>query len=492
MCLVLAGAVMITAFRAEAPFGQRSKSEEEASAAPAEATEGEGLSTADDLEKAIKTRRSGFKSSKKSLSEILEEGGLTLEEWEREKAAQAQMRITQVEIPDDLLLEYDWSLPFKMAAIKRDGIWARRDILLVLTTSNSLYAIDRINGKVEWKVDLRARPMYVPTVTATAVYVVVENYIVAIDKVQGQIIWRRQPEFPVSAAPLVLEPNIFIPSWDGKFYCLETIKREKVYVRGATEDTTFKSFEYDLMYRWHHTTGGHIVAPATEREGVLYFGSEDGFMYSISRDGEMRFQFQTQGKLICSPVENAATAFIGSADFNLYGVDRLTGEEKWHFPSGGDLRQSAVPDGTKYVYVPVLDKGYYCLNAVTGRELWHIQDATAVAGISPDRVYLLMENNRLAAVEKEKGRVTWISLLKGLAFGVESANKWQDPEDPMRVYLVSKDNVLISLKEQERLFKGEAKEEGEGGKVEGKPEAKPAEAKPAEAKPAGTAGAKAE
>ncbi|HHN46549.1 MAG TPA: hypothetical protein ENN09_03830 [Planctomycetes bacterium] len=450
--VVFAAVVVFAAMSAEGAFGGR-RTEDDSSSVGMDDGAG-GLASADDLEQAIRSRRAGFRSSKKSLSELLEEGGVTLEEWEREKAAQAQLRITKVEIPDDLLLEYDWSLPFG-PAIKKDGIWVRKDILLVLTRDNSLYAIDRLNGKVLWEVRLTAKPLFPPTVTATYVYVVVQNYIVAIDKVQGQVVWRRQPDFPISAAPLVMEPNIYLPAWDGKFYCLEIKRREKLYVRGATEETTFRSHEYDLYYRWHHTTRGHIVSSAIDREGVLYFGSGDGYLYSISRDGELRFAFQTQGKLEASPSCNSATVFTGSTDFNLYGVDRLTGDEKWRFPAGGDLREPPVADGNKFVFVPVLNKGYHALNAVTGRELWHIPDGTMVAGLSPDRAYFFLDDTRLAAVDKERGRVTWISLLRGFAFGVENPNKWHDPADPMRVYLVSSGNVLVSLKEQPRLFKSE-------------------------------------
>ncbi|MBN1807559.1 MAG: PQQ-binding-like beta-propeller repeat protein [Planctomycetes bacterium] len=453
--LILVGIVAMPGRSEARGFGATRRTDEEEGGSVSE--DSGGLATADDLEQAIRSRRAGFRSSKKSLSTLLEEGGMTLEEWEREKAAQAQMRITKVEIPEDLLLEYDWSLPFHQA-IRRDGIWVCKDMILVLTRGNSLYAIDRLLGRVLWEVVLRSKPSYPPEVTQTAVYVVVDNYIIAIDKVQGQIIWRKQPDFPISASPLVIEPNIFVPAWDGKFYSLEIKRREKVYLRGTTEDTTFRSYEYNLYYRWHHTTQGHIVASATDREGALYFGSEDGYLYSISRDGELRFQFQTQGKIEATPDCSGATCFVGATDFNLYGVDRLTGDEKWHFSAGGDLRKSASVDGNQLVYVPVRNQGYYALNAVTGREMWHIKDGIGIAGLSPDRVYMYLDDNRLAAIDKNRGRVTWISLMRGFAFCVDSPNRWQDPKDPMRVYLVSNNNVLVSLKEQERLFKGEKAE----------------------------------
>lgn len=414
----------------------------------------------EELEDVVRRRRGGFGGALKSTEEALSEAGLTLEELEREKAAQAKMRVTRVAIPRDLLLLYDWSLRFTKA-IRPQAVWVKRDLILLQTRpdANELYAIDRMNGNILWKVILTKQITYPPEVTKEAVYVVVDNYIIAIDKVQGRVIWRRQPDFPISAQPMVIEPTIYVPSWEGKFYALDSTRKEKIYVKGKTEETTYRAFEYDLRYRWHLTTKGSIIAPGVEKDQMLYFGSEDGFMYCMSRDGELRYQFQTQGKVQASPAAIRPTVFVGATDYNLYAVDRLTGEQQWHFPAGGDILSPPTADPTsQLVYVPVRGQGYYALHTFDGRIMWHMKEGKIIAGLSADRIYMLMAGRRLAAMEKKTGRVTWLSLLAGFAFGIESTNDWTDEADPMRVYLVDAANVLVSLREQERLYRSKKQE----------------------------------
>jgi hypothetical protein len=109
----------------------------------------------------------------------------------------------------------------------------------------------------------------------------------------------------------------------------------------------------DAIYRaGAQRTGVHNVQPVTQLTGVLW-------------------KFQTGDEVWSSPVEAGGLVFFGSDDNFLYAVDANTGQEKWRFETGDDVRSSAAVVGG-IVYFRSFDQYIYAVEASMGTLVWKV------------------------------------------------------------------------------------------------------------------------
>jgi outer membrane protein assembly factor BamB len=401
-------------------------------------------------EEAVRRKAARKKKAKEKTVEAGREAPVGTRRGRRDVAREAVRESAGVVLPDDLPLKYIWSLPFERN--RPESIWIYKDVILVTARGNVLYCIRKADGVPLWAIELSEAPQYPPAVTERMVYVFVLNRLTAIDRAAGQILWRIEPNFPPASAPTVKEPNLYIAGWGRRMHSVMIDSKERVYITGATEEETLKAREYFFKYAWHKTTAGHVVAPPTIDKDMLYFGSEDGYLYAVTQDGEERYRSQTLGA-IRAPVRVATgKVYVGGTDFNAYAFDRLTGQPVWIFPTGSDVQEAIYADAPAGVAIVTSNKkGIYGIldEPVPGRgsELWHIEDATHIAGVGPKFVYLALADRRLAAVEKKTGMVEWLSLLDGVRYVVTQQNEWMDNKDPMRLVCLTESYHLVCLKE---------------------------------------------
>jgi len=377
------------------------------------------------------------------------EAGEESPETEMEAALEAARR-ANVDLPSDLQLKYIWSLPLGRHIVDKKYLWIIKDYVVAVSRSKLLHLIRKADGVAVWTMELGSMPMYKPVITKKAVYLVVENYVVCIDLREGQIIWRIEPPFAISAAPVVHEPDFYIAGWDKKLHAFELRVRERVWYQGRGEEDALKGTHHYLFPSWHLTTKGHIVGNPQEFSGFIYFPSEDGQLYSISRDGDLRYKAPTQKPIKATPTIKEDKAFVGSTDFSLYCFNRLTGGEMWHFPTGADvLKKPYVDKRSGVVYCPSNRNGIFGIDERTGLKAWQIEDAEEILGVSKEVVYLGLRRGRMLAVSKKSGVALWISLLKGVRYYVENHNDWSrlGSPDPMQVFLMLKGNVLCCLED---------------------------------------------
>ncbi len=356
-----------------------------------------------------------------------------------------------VRLPRDLPLEFVWSIPFERR-IDRRRLYVYEDIILLLTSNHWLYQVRKRDGVVQWVMELRKDldQGFPPVVTKVGVYVVMNNVIVFIDKDRGEIVWKLEPKFAMSATPLIAEPNIYVPSWDGRFHSLSIRSKERIFVRGKSREDSLIDRKYWLSKNWHRSTKGHIVQPARLRDNILYFGSEDNFFYAITREGRERYRFQTQGKIKAACTTKPSRVYVGSDDFNLYALNRLTGDKEWHFPTGSDVLETPYVDlQAGVVVVPSFRNGMYGVDERTGAQLWHIEAGVQVVAVGPELFYIGLTKRMLAAVEKKSGRVKWVSLLENYVRYIPAPNDYTRRDQPMRAYFLTKGNVLLCMKERE-------------------------------------------
>ena len=66
--------------------------------------------------------------------------------------------------------------------------------------------------------------------------------------------------------------------------------------------------------KWKFPTGGRVIASAVARDGIVYFGSDDGNLYAVdAANGRQAWQFTTAGPVASTP---AASKIAGNRIFS--------------------------------------------------------------------------------------------------------------------------------------------------------------------------------
>ena len=94
--------------------------------------------------------------------------------------------------------------------------------------------------------------------------------------------------------------------------------------------------------RWSFPTGDRVVSSPAWSNGVLFFGSDDGWVYAVdAQSGRQRWRFRTGGPVPASPAVAGGIVYVGSYDGKFYALDETSGELVWKFATEGERRFEA-------------------------------------------------------------------------------------------------------------------------------------------------------
>jgi len=415
------------------------------------------------------------------------------DEIENEVAARA------VPIPAEMGLELDWYSPHfdanKVGKITKG--WVIDELVLLETDKHNLIAVRREDGVERWRCELTDTIRYSPSVSRNNVIVNVNNYLVGIEKNAGYVRWKLLPTFVMSNSPLIIDPaaypkeytkswkpleTIFVGGWDGRFYDLNVRGRIGYFLKQVSNSDNFNAPEFDLYYPWHktHKDRGIISSNIVLKDNILYYVADDHNVYAVTREGGEREPYYllgvpTTGLTVTAPaVANVTNSvlnsiYVGARDNYVYCLDRLTLKKKWAFPAGYPALGNILADEaqTPMVYVATTNGMVNGLKVTPSmaqkgqpeipesfEKAWEVPAAGAIT-VSPDVVYLGTGRTGdsykgIVAVAKDSGKVLWKSETGFFTQYLEFFNSWSKPDSEARVFAISADNRLISLKEKVR------------------------------------------
>lgn len=129
---------------------------------------------------------------------------------------------------------------------------------------------------------------------------------------------------------LLLLNLTFIPS----AFC-----QKKPTINNAFTDRIFNGQGYQpaSSLKWKFKTDGKIFSSPVAKNGIVYIGSEDGFLYAVEENsGKTKWKFKTNGAIHSTPGIFENTIFFGSFDGNYYAVNTQNGKLIWKFKTGGE------------------------------------------------------------------------------------------------------------------------------------------------------------
>ena len=223
-----------------------------------------------------------------------------------------------------------------------------------------------------------------------------------------------------------------------------------VFADGAiyfgSDDGTLYSLDIDpLMPRWRVTTGGRIRTTPAVADGRVYFASDDGFLYCVDvMDGRQHWRFDLASAgiprvlpspypphdydfLSSAPVVVGDLVLIGSADGHLYAVDAATGKKKWQFRTSARVRSTPVV-AHDTVFVGSWDGFIYALDLTKGKEIWRFDTGGIVQSTPALGDGLLFVGSRSAsifALDQKDGKAVWQFAMEEGSW-VESSGVYSD------------------------------------------------------------------
>lgn len=134
------------------------------------------------------------------------------------------------------------------------------------------------------------------------------------------------------------------------------------------------SLTKSLKLRWTFEAGESIDSSAAIVGGVVYVGSQSGYLMAISlNDGKeiWRYQATEFGIGESSPCVGMGLVYIGDLDGVLHAVHVETGRKAWTFRTDSEIKSSPVVIGDR-VLIGSYDSHLYALHALSGKLLWKV------------------------------------------------------------------------------------------------------------------------
>lgn len=116
---------------------------------------------------------------------------------------------------------------------------------------------------------------------------------------------------------------------------------------------------------WEFPTGGAVVSsPVLDSLGNSYFGSLDGFVYSLDSEGNQRWRYQTTDWVESSPALSLdeSRMYIGTWDDRILSINTEDGSLFWDFAVPSLVYASAAIGSDGTIYVGASDGVLYALN----------------------------------------------------------------------------------------------------------------------------------
>lgn len=129
--------------------------------------------------------------------------------------------------------------------------------------------------------------------------------------------------------------------------------------------------------KWDIGFGGSVCTVGPVKDGVMYFGACDRYIYALrAKDGKQVWRFKT-GNWVgdAKVIVVDGVVYIGSVDGSFYSLDSRTGRLLWKFRTGGDIWSDSVFFEGLLIFGS-WDCHVYAVDSVTGKEAWRFQTST--------------------------------------------------------------------------------------------------------------------
>lgn len=135
-----------------------------------------------------------------------------------------------------------------------------------------------------------------------------------------------------------------------------------------------------LEVLWRYETKESIQSSAAIVDGMVYVGSDDGFLYALDRvSGSLRWKFETAAGIRASPTVHGDLVLFGNEDGLFCALDRRGGRKRWSYKVEAEIISSANCADDRVVF-GCYDGSLYCLALSSGKLLWKFETESRIHG----------------------------------------------------------------------------------------------------------------
>ena len=238
--------------------------------------------------------------------------------------------------------------------------------LFLVNNSGFAVALDADTGRQLWKRRIGTLNASSPAYSRHRLYIVnlVPGHIVKLDAKTGKVIWKHPLPGRAESSPLVIGRSVYFGDEDGELYSLST--------RNGN-------------IRWATQLAGAVKSAPAYSGGTLYVGDYGGHMNAVdAKTGELKWQSGSLGpglrrhrRLLLDPGRRLRPRLRRQQRLPRLQLRLSDGELAWSYSTGGYVYSGPAVASTgtpATVYVGSFDGNVYALNAKTGEPRW-IQSA---------------------------------------------------------------------------------------------------------------------
>ena len=243
---------------------------------------------------------------------------------------------------------------------------------LIYVDGGSYFYVINPDGTEKWRYQLTYSEWFTTSAAITCDGTVVlgqfngtngQGSLIALDVDQGLLKWKYDLDAKIASSPVVDSNGvIYFGTDNGYLYALESTGRPK----------------------WQYKTDGIVRStPAIADDGTIFFGSEDGFLYAVHPNGILKWKKQlgvtdpdgyVKGWVIVSPVIDRngtvyASSSVSGAHYYLYALDPTNGDIKWTFEANDHIYTTPVIGDNDTIYFGSYDRYVYAVS-IDGALKW--------------------------------------------------------------------------------------------------------------------------
>ena len=331
-------------------------------------------------------------------------------------------------------LERNWFtvIPLAGGAEQVTEISIDKDMVFAQTNQANFHAFDSESGRLIWSVGVGVHSVdsHPSSANSTTVFVTNSNTLYALDRKTGVLNWKRPLETLAASSTACDEERVWVGTLDGK---LNTYRADN---------------GKDL---WNAQTRGEISSRPHPAEHVIAFASHDGRVYVHRTEVNVSLWKWAAGGPITANLGafGTRTLLVPSKDDSLYAVDLFTGETKWRYPSGAPIEQEPLVSGED-VYVVNTAGLLSSINAKTGQGNWTTSTLGGpLLGVTGKRLYLESRDGDLFIVDRVTGHQLFDPRATHERAGLNIRGFELGPTNRLndRIYIGSKSGMLVCIRE---------------------------------------------
>lgn len=255
--------------------------------------------------------------------------------------------------------------------------------IYVGSTDQNLYAVDARTGKHRWMFRTAGKIYSTPCAALGLILFGSDDgklYAIRPGPVSAREMWSYNLMAPIRSSPVVVDERILLGTDAGEVVCLDASGE----------------------MRWRFQTRRRVMSTPCVREGVVYIGSDDWYLYALDiEQGYPIWRYRTRGAVISSPLCVDKLVYFGSADGTIYALEGLGGSEVWKYTVGAPVTSSpaAYRDA---IYIGGANGVLYCLHAKTGEPLWQFQSGGPILSsprVADGVVYIGSDDQHVYALQ---------------------------------------------------------------------------------------------